>query len=114
MLESSKIKNAIFHSFGGNKNLIKKIIDNKWYFSIPPVIVRSSNFQTLVDMAPMQYLLTETDSPYQSPLKNQKNKPYFVIESIKKISEIKNLEPIETENIIFMNFQKIFRKWKTI
>ncbi len=114
MLESSNIKIAIFHSFGGNKNLIKRIIDNKWSFSIPPLIVRSSNYQTLVKIAPLQCLLTETDAPYQSPLKNQKNKPYLVTESIRKISEIKNLDQMETENIIFMNFQNIFMKWKTI
>ncbi|MEK6974293.1 MAG: TatD family hydrolase [Nanoarchaeota archaeon] len=114
MLESSNVKSAILHSFGGNKNLIKRAIDNKFYFSIPPLIARSSNFQTLVDLAPLNLLLTESDSPYQSPTKNQRNYPFNVIESFKKISEIKKLDKIETENILFMNFQKIFKKWKTI
>lgn len=114
MLESSKLKKVIFHSFTGNKNLIKRIIDNNWHFSIPPIILRSSNFQTLARISPLTQLLTETDSPYQSPYRNEKNQPVFVKESIKKISEIKNIEILETKNIVFMNFKKIFRKWKTI
>ncbi len=114
MLESSKIKNIVLHSFSGNKSLIKRAIDNKYFFSIPPVIVRSSNFQNLVDMSPLGLLLTESDAPYQSPFKEEKNFPYLVSESIKKISEIKKLDLIETENIIMMNFQNFSKKWKSI
>lgn len=114
MLESSNVKSAVLHSFGGNKNLIKRAIYNKFYFSIPPLAIRSSNFQTLVDLAPLNLLLTESDSPYQSPTKNQRNFPFNVVESLKIISKIKKLDEIETENILFMNFQKIFKKWKTI
>ncbi|MBI2670511.1 TatD family hydrolase [Candidatus Woesearchaeota archaeon] len=114
MLESSRVKFPIFHSFGGNKNLVKRAIDNECYFSVPPLIVRSSNFQTLVSLVPLNQLLTESDSPYQSPKKEEENTPINVRECIRKISEIKNLDNLETENIIFMNFQKIFKKWKTI
>jgi TatD DNase family protein len=114
MLESSNAKYPIFHSFGGNKSQIKKIIDKRWYFSIPPIILRSPNFQTLVNLVPLNQLLTETDSPYQGPYKDEKNYPYNVKESIKKISEIKKIDFNETENIIYMNLQKITKKEKTI
>lgn len=114
MLESSKIKNIVLHSFSGNKSLIKRAINNKYFFSIPPVIVRSSNYQTLVELVPLGLLLTESDSPYQSPFKEEKNFPYLISESIKKISEIKKLDLIETENIIMMNFQNFSKKWKSI
>ena len=36
------------------------------------------------------------------------NEPAFVIETIKKIAEIKGLTPEETANNIFMNYKRIF------
>ena len=108
MLESSKIKKIIMHSFSGSMKLVKKIEDNGWFLSIPANIQYSTQFQNIVDKVTMSQLLTETDSPYLSPIKNTVNEPSNITNSIKKISEIKKLDKDEVEKIIFMNFQKVF------
>ena len=56
----------------------------------------------------MSKLLTETDAPWLSPYPDKKNEPAFVKETIKEISKIKKLNKKEIENIIFMNYQKLF------
>ena len=110
ILETFKIKHIDMHCFGGNFKLVKKIQDNGWIFSIPTNIVRLFHFQKIVEETPMSQLLTETDSPYLSPYPEKRNEPSFVVETIKKISEIKKLDEEEAKKLIYMNFQKIFLK----
>ena len=78
--------------------------------SIPPNVIRSQQFQIAIETININNLLTETDCPYLSPFVGKRNEPAFVIESIKKIAEIKKFNLVETENNIFMNFQKLFSK----
>jgi len=99
---------VIQHCFSGRKSLMTKAIELGHYFSIPPNIVKASNFQTLVKKAPMKQLLTETDSPWLSPYKDKKNEPAFVVESIRKIAEVKGLSEKEAADQIWKNYVKIF------
>jgi TatD DNase family protein len=110
MLESSKIKKIIMHSFTGSMKLVSRIQNNGWTLSIPTSIIYSTQFQNIVDKTPISQILTETDSPYLSPIKNKRNEPSNIVHTIKKISEIKKLEKDEIEKLIFMNFQKFFVK----
>jgi len=110
ILESESAKKVVMHCFSGNKKLIKKVYDNGWSFSIPPIIKFSSHFQMIADMIPISNLLTETDAPFLSPIRNKRNEPAYVGYTIQEISKIKKMEEKEVINNIFMNFQKIFLK----
>ena len=96
--------------FSGNKKLIKKGADLGFHFSIPCIINKSEHFQMLVDLVSINQLLTETDCPWLSPFPDKKNEPSFIQHTIEKISEIKKFDRLETENNIFMNYQKLFLK----
>jgi len=108
MLENSDAKKVVLHCFSGKLKLIKRAAELGYYFSIPTNITHSQHFQKLAELADINKLLTETDAPYLSPYKNRRNEPSFIIETIKKIAEIKNISINETANNIFMNYQKIF------
>lgn len=108
LLESLGAKKVDLHCFCGKKSLIKRAIQNGWFFSIPTNIVRASNFQTMVEMVPISQILTETDAPYLSPFPGRRNEPAFIIEAIKKIAEIKKMDPEEVANNIWMNYQRLF------
>ena len=45
-------------------------------------------FQKIVEETSISQLLTETDSPYLSPFKEERNEPSFIVETIKIISKI--------------------------
>jgi len=109
MLESSKNKKIIMHCFSGRKAMVNRIVDNGWFLTIPTNVVRSSQFQDNAKIAPITQLFCETDSPYLSPYKEQTNEPAFIIESYKKIAEIKNMDINEVANNIYMNWQRIFK-----
>ncbi|MEK6835242.1 MAG: TatD family hydrolase [Nanoarchaeota archaeon] len=108
LLKEFKFKKALFHSFTGNFKLVKEIEKNNWMLSIPCNIIRSEHFQNIIKDFNLNQILTETDSPYLSPYKNKMNEPSFIVETIKMISELKNLEKEEVEKIIFKNFQNFF------
>jgi len=99
---------VIQHCFSGRKSLMGKAIELGHYFSIPPNIVKASNFQTLVKKAPLTQLLTETDSPWLSPFSDKKNEPAFVAVSIKKIAEVKGLSEEEAAEQIWKNYLRVF------
>jgi TatD DNase family protein len=108
LLEESGAKKVVMHCFGGRLSLVKRIEKLGYFFSIPPIIVRSTHFQKIVETIPISHLLTETDAPYLSPFQAKRNEPAFVEETIKKIAEIKGTNPEETANMIFNNYQRIF------
>jgi TatD DNase family protein len=98
----------INHCFSGKKSLIRKASELGHYFSVPPNILRSHSFQSLVKIVPLTQLLTETDAPYLSPYAEKRNEPAFVTETIKKIAEIKELSEEEVAELIWQNYVKVF------
>ena len=110
MIESSRLKNVVLHSFMPNLKIVKRAADLGCTFSIPTIIARLQHFQLLVEMVSLQNILTETDGPFLSAYKDGRSEPAHIIETIKIISQIKKIEREETEKIIFSNFQKIFLK----
>lgn len=108
MLESCKQKKVLLHCFCGKKRLVKKAADLGYCFSIPTNVVRAQNFQILVKDVNINQLFCETDAPYLSPFRGNINEPAFVVESYRKIAEIKKMELQEVINNIWMNYQKLF------
>lgn len=104
---------VVNHCFSGRKEIIRKAATLGHYFSIPPNIIKSSSFQTLVQIVDLKKLLTETDSPWLSPVKGQKNEPAFIIEAVKKIAEIKKMGMEEAARQIWENYQLVFEKKST-
>jgi len=108
IIEKERCKKVIMHCFTGNIGLVDRIVKNNWFMSIPTNIMFSEVIQDIVRRAPIQNLLCETDSPYFHPLKGKRNEPCFVVESYKKIAEIKGLEVEDVEEQIEENFKGLF------
>jgi len=108
LLESSSIKQVILHTFEGNRKLIQKAIGLGYYLSVPTLLLRSSHFQMLVEIAPLERIFTETDAPWLAADKDKRNEPAFITDSIKKIAEIKKLGADEVEAQIWKNAKKVF------
>ena len=100
--------NVIFHCYGGDLETANKIIDESYYISFSTIICYSEFHNKLVENLPLENVLTETDSPYLSPFKGQKNEPSFVEETVKKIADIKSLSPIKVDKITENNAKKVF------
>ena len=108
ILEEFGVKKVNFHCFSGSFKLAKRIEDNGWTMSIPANIDKSEHFQGIVKQTSINNLLTETDAPFLSPLGESRSESSFISETIKRISEIKNMNVDEVEKNIYFNYQKLF------
>lgn len=99
---------VVMHCFSGRKNHIKRIVENGWFLTIPSNVVRLEHFQYIAQDVPISQLLTETDSPYLSPIVGKINNPSNVLYSIKKIAELKKMDENEVANIVYNNYQRLF------
>jgi len=108
ILEEEKAKDVIMHCFMGKKKFVERARDLGYVFSIPVTVVKLEQLQWIVRHVPLSQLLTETDAPYQSPVRGERNDSSNISLSIEKIAQIKELEPEEVANNIFMNYQKLF------
>jgi len=108
ILKREQPKKVILHCFSGKKALIQTASNLGYSFSVPTNVVRAENFQQLVKAVPISQLFCETDSPFLSPFKGKPNEPAFVVESYKKIVEIKGLDLDEVRNLVYQNYQRMF------
>ena len=99
---------VVLHCFGGRKSLVTRAKELGYYFSVPPSTARTGNFNTLIKKIDLKQLLTETDAPWQSPFKGERCEPAHVLETIKKIAEIKNISEKEVAEQIWQNYLKVF------
>jgi len=108
-LESLKYDKIVMHCFSGNFKLVKRIIENNWILTIPTSVKNSEQFQKVIEITPIENLLCETDSPFLHPDRKFPNEPANVIESYKKISEIKDLPLEKVEKILEKNYANFFK-----
>ncbi len=109
ILEEEKFNRAVMHCFMGSKKLVKRAVDMGLYFSIPTSVTRIQQFQENVELIPITQIFTETDSPYMGPMRNIRNEPANIRESIEKIAEIKRMDVNEVANQLYLNYQKLFQ-----
>lgn len=102
------IPDVVFHCYGGSLKTAKRIMDEDYYMSFSTMLCYSKRHQELAKEIPLEYILTETDSPYLSPLNDGKNKPYNVIYTGQKLAEINEMEFSEVEKITENNARKVF------
>ncbi|MGM5484075.1 MAG: TatD family hydrolase [Nanobdellota archaeon] len=102
-------QDVLFHCLETSVKNIKMAIDIGAYFSIPSSVIRNEHFQRLLENIPLNKILTETDAPFQSPEKGRESNPEDITKALSYISEKRNLDIKETENIIYMNYQKLFK-----
>ena len=110
-MKNSSLK-VLLHCFTGSKYFANKLIDLNCYISVSGIITfqKSTELVDTVSHIPLEKLLVETDSPYlaPSPHRGKPNEPSYIIHTIKKLSQIKN---VSKENIITNttnNFKKLF------
>lgn len=108
---------GMFHCFSGSIEFTRKVLDagfylgfdgNITYGGIPPG--EDTPLSDLVKYAPMDRILTETDSPFLSPqkLRGQRNTPENVIIVGQYIAELKGLAFEEVNVATQANFQRLF------
>ncbi|KPU62595.1 deoxyribonuclease [Thermococcus sp. EP1] len=100
---------AYFHSYSGNIDVAKEIVENGHFIGINTGIVFIPEIENVTRALEIESILVETDAPYMSPFKGEKNKPQYIKVAIKRISEIKEISFDEVEQITERNTLEFFR-----
>ncbi len=104
-----KLKGDV-HFFAGTKEIAKEFIDLGFYISFTGVITFAKEYEDLVLFVPINRILSETDSPYVSPIpfRGKRNSPLNVREVVKKIAEIKKIDEDVVSKQIMKNAKRLF------
>lgn len=109
---SDKLKGQ-FHCFDGTTEQLDKVIDlNTFYVSFTGnVTYKKYAFAETVAKVPMNRILSETDSPFLSPLphRGKPNEPAYIVNTIKKVAEFKNVSEEEMKKNFRENVKELFK-----
>lgn len=116
----NKLKNppGMFHCFSGNLEFTKKVLDmgffvgfdgNITYGGVPPG--ETTSLLELVKFVPIDRILTETDSPFLSPIpfRGQRNTPSNIPVILEFIAKTKGISYNTLEAQIELNFKLVFK-----
>lgn len=108
--EYENIPYFVFHCYGGSFKTAKRIMNmDNAYMSFSTMVCYSKQHQDLIEKIDLNYVLTETDSPYLAMTKEERNEPANVVNAVHKIAEIKNMDVSTVDEITTNNARKIFK-----
>lgn len=99
---------AYFHSYSGPRELALKIAEAGHVIGINTGIDFIPAVREAAEVLPLGSIVVETDSPYLSPYKGQKNYPWNVEYAIRRIAEIRGLSFEEVERATEKNTLRFF------
>jgi len=97
-----------FHCYGGGMELARRIIDHGFLISLSTNMDRSKNTRKIAKSFPLEQLLTETDSPFLSPVPGQKNEPANVRLVVEQIAGLRGMPAGEVDRQTNENALKFF------
>ena len=102
------VEKAVFHCYSGNLTLAKQIIGSGFYISLATNILGSKNTKKIAKSFPLDRMLTETDSPYLSPVPGKKNEPANVKMVVGEIARLRGVSFEEVAKQTTENAERFF------
>jgi len=98
------------HFFVGDKRIAKEYVALGFTLSFTGVITFASDFDAVIKETPIEMILTETDSPYATPVPNRgkRNEPVYVSAVVSRIAELKGMTKDEAAPILVENAYRVF------
>lgn len=89
----------LWHCFGGDEALARRIIRNGWHVSVPGPATYPANaaLRDAVKVIPEDRLLLETDCPYLSPVpwRGTRNEPAYTVFTAHAVAEARGEDPAD-------------------
>ena len=102
---------GIIHSYSGSIEMARLFIKEGYYISFGASVLfpNSHKPQQVIAQMPLDRLLIETDSPYQSPIRDHRHEPADIAAIYRAIAEIRNISVEQLCKAVEDNFDNIFR-----
>ena len=102
---------GIFHCFTGTEEQAHRAIGYGLHLGIGGVVTfKNGKIDTFLKSIPLEHIVMETDSPYLAPVpyRGKRNESAYIVEVMKKLSDIYELSEAEVARITTENSEKIF------
>lgn len=103
---------VLLHCFTGTKEEVEEGIERGYFIAFTGVITYpgAKSLREIVEHAPLNKILIESDCPFLSPQKyrGKRNEPSYVVETAKAIAQIKGIEIPQLEEQIECNVKSFF------
>ncbi|MCD7781830.1 MAG: TatD family hydrolase [Methanosphaera sp.] len=106
--EYPDIPDVIFHCFSGSKQTALDVVNNGYYVSFATNALFSKKHKKNMKAVPLENMLTETDSPYLSPVKGENNQPLNIRKTIERIERAKSIDFKEIEKVTEKNAISVY------
>lgn len=99
------------HFFAGNLEQAQRFLDLGFTMSFTGVITFTHDYDEVIKCLPQDSIMSETDAPWVAPVpfRGKRNEPAYVLEVIKKLSEIRGESLEDLNNAILKTAKKLFR-----
>jgi len=105
---------GVMHCFTGSAWLRDQALELGFYISISGIFTfkKAQDLRDIVSVVPLERLLVETDAPYLAPepYRGKSNEPTFMVETAKKLAEVKEISFDELAKHTTQNFLTLFSK----
>ena len=105
---------GIMHCFTGGPQEAQKALDRGFHLSFGGVITfaKADKVREAARLTPDDRLLVETDAPYLAPVphRGKRNEPAFVVETVRKLAEIRGTTPEAIAEVTTTNFDRLMHQ----
>ncbi len=108
IVSQTDLKNVVFHHYSGNITLANQIADRGYYVSMPTITPTNKNLIKIAERFPLELMVTETDSPFNSPFPGKHNVPNNVRVTTQKIAEKRGMDFEKVDAILTRNARDVF------
>ncbi|WP_426751107.1 TatD family hydrolase [Myxococcus sp. Y35] len=112
ILRETGVSKGVIHCFTGDTDAARRYLDRGFFLSLSGVVTykKTEALQDAVRFAPLDRLMVETDSPYLAPVphRGRKNQPSHVVETAKKVAELKGVTLEEVAAVTTANAAALF------
>ena len=102
---------GIMHCFTGDEAQAGQALDLGFHLSFGGVLTfpKADAVRQAARIAPGDRLLVETDCPYLAPLphRGKRNEPAFVVETVRRLAEVRGCAPEEIAELTTRNFESL-------
>jgi TatD DNase family protein len=104
---------GVIHCFSGDLKMAEKCVDMGFAISIAGTVTynKSEELQKVARELPLETLLIETDAPYLAPQpwRGKRNEPAYVVETARRLAELRGITAKEVEAATEDNARRLFR-----
>lgn len=101
---------GVIHFMTGSAENARRLLDLGFAFTFGGVVTFTRDYDEVIRLIPPDRILSETDAPYvaPAPYRGKRNEPAYVVETVKKLAELKGLTLESMREQIFENARRIF------